>query len=81
MKEVRRYYEEFMCTGIDSKYQIVHMLNSKYIMVQLVNAENGFTIHDSEYDFERVDDNTAIIHFIKTPIARKRYILLLIALI
>lgn len=80
MRELRYYKEEFSCNGIDARYQIMHMLDCKDIIIQLYNADNGITIHDSEYSFERLSGNTGIIDFIKTPIAQRKYVVLLIAL-
>ena len=76
---IKEYKEEFECTGIDHKYQILHCLNTPYIMVQLINTENGYTVPDNEYYFIRESNNTAMIEFKKIPIAHKKYTLLLLS--
>lgn len=71
-----KYCETIECTGLDKTYQILHMLNSNNVMVQLVESESLVTYND--YKAIRDTPNTLKIVFNAPPIAHKKFNVLLI---
>ena len=61
---------------IDRNYHIEHNLNSKLIMVQLIDDETGNTFKEAHYNVKRDTDNTILITFNAPPISQKKFLVL-----
>ena len=76
-KSLREKHNELIeCNGLDKRYQVLHLLNSKEVMVQLYEEESGVTFND--YKSIRDTPNTLEIIFNAPPIARKKFKVLVI---
>lgn len=71
---IRQKYSALLeCNGLDKNYQVLHMLNTKQVLVQLIEEENWHTFTEDKYICVRDTDNTLTIRFNAPPIARKKF--------
>lgn len=73
------YNETFETNGIDYTYEIVHFLDSKDIMIQLID-ENGTTMPTDSYTVTRNTNSTVIIRFHNNPKNKSKFTILILKL-
>ena len=75
-QNIDRFSDIIECNGIDKNYHIEHNLNSKSIIVQLVDNETSNTFKEAHYNVRRDTENTILITFNAPPISRKKFLVL-----
>lgn len=74
------YSETFETNGIDYTYEIIHFLDTRNVMVQLIDDETGNTIPDSSYTATRNTNSTIILKLHNNPKKNSKFTILILGM-